>query len=144
MHNRKLYGNIEEDSFFRLLQGTSREKIYQEFGVESLKCRRWFRLCCMFIIMKNEAPNYLISLIPKCEQTINARNKHLPTYNCRIDCFKNLFFLCTLNDCFNLDVSIRNSESISIFKSTLLSFNRPVQNNICNIFDPQELKLVYA
>ena len=45
--------------------------------------------------------------------------------------------LTTLNHCFNLEVSIRNSESISISKSKLLSFIRPAQNNICNIFDPK-------
>ena len=92
--------------------------------------------------MKNEAPNYLIGLIPKREQTFNTRNKHLPTCNCRTDCFKYSFFPCTLNDWFNLDVSIRNSESISIFKSTLLYFIRLVQDNIFNIFDPQGLKLL--
>ena len=92
--------------------------------------------------MKNEAPKYLISLIPKREQTFNTRNKYLPPYNCRTDCFKYSFFPCTLSDCFNLYVSIRSSESISIFKSKLLSFIRPVQNNIFNIFDPQRLKLL--
>ena len=48
----------------------------------------------------------------------------------------------TLSDWFNLDPSIRNSESISSFKSKLLSFIRPVQSNIYNIFDPQGLKLL--
>ena len=52
--------------------------------------------------MKTEAPNYLISLIPKREQTFNTRSKHLPTYNCRTDSFKYLFFPCTLNDWSNL------------------------------------------
>ena len=37
---------------------------------------------------------------------------------------------------------MRNSESISIFKSKSLSFIRPVQNNIFNVFDPQRLKLL--
>ena len=48
---------------------------------------------------------------------------------------------CTVNDWFNLDANIRNSESVSVFISTLLSFIRPVQNNIFNIFDPQGLTL---
>ena len=62
-----------------VIQSTSHEKIFQELGLESLKSRRWFkRLCCMFKIMKNEASNYLISLIPKCKQTFNTRNKYLP------------------------------------------------------------------
>ena len=70
-------------------QGSSREKIFQELRLESLKSRRWFRrLCCMFKKMENETPTDLISLIPKLEQTFNTRNKNLPTYNCRTDCFK--------------------------------------------------------
>ena len=66
-----------------VIQSTSHEKIFQELGLESLKSRRWFkRLCCMFKIMKNEASNYLISLIPKRKQTFNTRNKYLPlNYN---------------------------------------------------------------
>ena len=76
----------------------------------------------MFKIMRNEAPNYLVSLMPKLEQTSNTGNKHLQTYNCRTDCFKYSFFSCILNDWYTLDASIRNSESISVFKSKLLSY----------------------
>ena len=125
------------------IQGTSRDRIYQELGLESLKSRRWYkRLSCMFKIMNEHAPNYLINLIPKCEKTIRTRNSHIPTYHCRTDCFKFSFFPATLSDWFNLDPSSRNSESISSFKSKLLSFIRPVQSNFYNIFDPQGLKLL--
>ena len=57
------------------IKGTSREKIYQELGIESLKSRRLYkRLCCMYKIMIEKAPNYLINLIPKCVTTIRTRN----------------------------------------------------------------------
>ena len=37
------------------IQGSSREKLYQELGLESLKSRRWYRrLCCMYKIMKKK------------------------------------------------------------------------------------------
>ena len=46
------------------IQETSRQKIFQEFCLESLKSRLWFtRFCFMFKIMKNKAPKYIISLI---------------------------------------------------------------------------------
>ena len=50
------------------IQGTSCDQIYQEFRLEeSLKSRRWYEgLGCMFKIMKEEASNYLINLVPKC------------------------------------------------------------------------------
>ena len=55
------------------IQGTSREKIYQELGLEPLKSRRWYkRLCCMYKIMTGKASNYLINLIPKCDTTIRT------------------------------------------------------------------------
>ena len=117
--------------------------MYQELGLESLRSRRWYKgLSCMFKIMKKEAPNYLINLIPKSEAAIRTTNNIFPTYNCRTDCFKYSFFPFTLNDWFRLDINIRNSESILLFKSRLLSFIRPNQSNIYNIFDPIGLKLL--
>ena len=96
----------------------------------------------MFKIMKKEAPNYLINFIPKCEQTIRKRNNHVPSYHCRTDWVKNPFIPSTLNNSFKLDENIRNSESITIFKSRLLSFIRPVQSNIYLIFDSKGSKFV--
>ena len=62
------------------MKGTSRDKIYKELGLESLKSRRWYkRLSCMFKIMKKETPNYLINLIPKCEAAIKTRYNNFPS-----------------------------------------------------------------
>ena len=96
----------------------------------------------MFKITKENAPNYLINLVPKCETNTRTGNNSIPTFNCRTDIFEYSFFPSTLNDLFNLDLNIRNSESISIFKSRLLSFIRPVETNIYNIFDPKCLKFL--
>ena len=63
------------------IQGTSRDKIYQELGLKSLKSRRWYkRLSLMFKIMKEEALKYLINLIRKCEKTIRTGNNLIPVY----------------------------------------------------------------
>ena len=96
----------------------------------------------MFKITKENAPNYLINLVPKCETKTRTRNNSIHTFNCRTDIFEYSFFPSTLNDLFNLDLNIRNSESISIFKSRLLSFIRLVETNILNIFDPKCLKFL--
>ena len=126
-----------------VIQGTSRDKIYQELGLESLKSRRWYkRLSCMFKIMKEEAPNYLTNLVPKCETNTRTRNNSIPSFNCPTNCFKYSFFPSNLNDWFNLDLNIRNSKSILIFKSKLLSFIRPVQTNVSNTFDTKGLKFL--
>ena len=79
------------------IQVTSHNKIYEELGIESLKTRTWYRrLSCMFKIMKEEAPNYLINLIPKCNQTIRTTNSHISIFHCQTDCFNYSFFHSTL------------------------------------------------
>ena len=125
------------------IKGSSRKKNYQELGFESLKSRRWYkRLCCMYKIMNDKVPAYLKNLIPKRTLTVSTRGNRLPTFHCRTDCFRNSFFPSTLNDWFNLDVEIRNSESLAIFKTKLVSFIRPVSSNVYNIFDHVGLKLL--
>ena len=75
------------------IQSTSRDKIYQELGLESLKSRRWYkRLACMFKIMNEKAPNYLINVTPKYEPTIRTRNNSIPSYKCQRNCLKYSFF----------------------------------------------------
>ena len=90
--------------------------------------------------MKEEAPGYLINLIRKCEQTVRTRNNCIPVYHCRTESFKHSSFPSTLKKWFSSDDSIRNSETISTFKNRVLSFIRPVQDNIFNIFDSIGLK----
>ena len=40
------------------IRGSSREKLYQELGLESLKSRRWYRKLCLFFKLKeNKHPS---------------------------------------------------------------------------------------
>ena len=96
----------------------------------------------MFKVVKEEAPNYLINLIPKIQQNTRTSINCTPPFHYRTDFFKFYFFHSTLNDWYKLDETIKNSESISIFKSRLLSFIRPLQSNVYNIFDPIGLKFL--
>ena len=91
------------------IQGTSRDKIYQELGLESLKSRRWYkRLSCMFKIMKEEAPNYL--------------NNSIRTSNCQTNCFKYSFF-SFYSDCFNLDLNKKFRVNFNIQKQVIVFFS---------------------
>ena len=46
------------------IKGSSREKLYQKLGPESLSMRRWFRkLSLLFKIIKTESPPYLFNLV---------------------------------------------------------------------------------
>ena len=66
---QKLESIIQNRACLRItgaIRGTSREKIYQELGLESLQSRRWYRKLAMFYkIYKNKSPFYLFNLIPE-------------------------------------------------------------------------------
>ena len=87
-------------------------------------------------------PNYLTNMILKSRQSLRTRTNRIPTLYCRTSCFKKNFFPSALSDWFQLDVTIRNSELIAIFKSRLLSFIRPIQSDIYNIFHPIGLEFL--
>ena len=73
------------------------------------------------------------------KQPPEQEKNSIPTFNIRTNCFKYSFFPSSLNNWFNLDINIRNSESMSVFKNKLLSFIHPVQTKIYNIFDTRDL-----
>ena len=52
------------------IRGSSREKRYQELGLESLRQRRWYRkLCYFFKLTKSKSPKYLYNVIPTVKST---------------------------------------------------------------------------
>ena len=59
------------------IRGSTREKFYQELGLESLKSRRWYqKLCLFFKLKKNKHPSYLFDMIPKVLSTWSTRNHY--------------------------------------------------------------------
>ena len=70
-YNTSFHQNIESIQYNAALaitgavRGTSREKLYQELGFESLQQRRWYRkLCFLFKIINNQSPRYLFQVVP--------------------------------------------------------------------------------
>ena len=63
-------------------QGTSRGKVYQELGLETLKSRRWLKkMCCFYNIKNNGILSYLAELIPSESHLHNIRNtRNITTY----------------------------------------------------------------
>ena len=75
------------------MQGTSRDKIYQELGLESLKSRKWYKhLNCMFKIMKEKAPNYLINLVTNLNQPSEQGTTVYPSSTLEQIVLSSLFF----------------------------------------------------
>ena len=72
------------------IRGSSREKLYQELGLETLQQRRWYRkLCCFYKILKSQSPKYLYSIMSYRARQCNK----IPAINVKHDFFKNTFFL---------------------------------------------------
>ena len=113
------------------IRGTSKEKIYRELGLESLESRRWFRkLCFFFKILKNKSPDYLFKIIPQRRSSYITRNSdEIPLFKTNHNFYKNSFFPSTTIEWNNLDHDLRNTESYTLFRSSILKFIRPSPNS---------------
>ena len=96
------------------IQGTSREKIYQELGLESLQLRRWYRKLYLFYkVFKNEHPKYLFHLIPvRCTSYATRTESNIPLIKTKHNFFKNSFFPSAIIEWNSLEPNLRNSKSI--------------------------------
>ena len=102
------------------IQGTSREKLYRELILETLKSRWWLeKLCCFYKIKNNGIPSYLAELIPSESHLYNTRNtRNITTYSCRTDAFKYSFFPWTINEWNKLNCNIQTS-SFNIIRAII-------------------------
>ena len=125
------------------IRGTSREKLYKELGLESLRSRRKFRrLCVFFKIQSTQTPPYLLDLIPKHPTRYNIRRSEasIAPLFCRKDFHKNSFFPATISDWNNLKPKVRRSDSYNAFRNGLLKEIRPMPNKVFGINDVLGLK----
>ena len=90
------------------IRGTSREKLYAEVGIESLKFRRWFKnLACFYKIQPTGLPKYLLRLVPTNNHSYTLRKPlNIPHYYCRTDIFQKSFFPNVINEWNKLDEKI--------------------------------------
>ena len=110
------------------IRGTSKEKLYQELGLETLEKKRWYgKLCCFFKIFRNQSPKYLFNIIPTSVRLYSTRNdNNIPQFKIKHNFFQN----------------ICNSENLNIFKKKLLKFIRPSGNSVFRCHNPKGVKLL--
>ena len=124
------------------IRGTSKEKLYQELGLESLRNRRWLRrMSYLYKIILTKSPPYLNELIPPLQKS-HRYPGCFKTLRCRTELFRNSFLSFTVNEWTKLDSDIKNSDSYGIFRKKPLAFIRPVGNSMYGIHDPFEVKLI--
>ena len=127
-------------------KGTSRAKIYDELGWETLDHRRMFRRLTQFYkIMNGLTPEYLRTPIPSLRGHLFGYRytNILNAIFCRNDRYLNSFFPDTVNMWNDLGPELRGAESLSIFKKYILKIYRPEKKQIFNIHDPHGIKWIF-
>ena len=124
------------------IRGTSKEKLYQELGLEHLRDRRRMRRLCLFYkIITNKSPSYLFEIIPPKLHSARVANT-FQTFPCRTEFYMNSFFPYTVREWNKLDLKTRNCESFATFRKSILNDIRPSENSLFNIHRPNGVKLL--
>ena len=127
-------------------KGTSRDKIYEQLGWESLHDRREFRRLTQFYkIMNDLTPPYLKEPIPSpiCHLFGPRSTNVLPSIFCRNDRYKNSFFPDAIEKWNNIGVEFRSIAKLSDFKYSLLNLIRPPKKAIFELHNPDGIKRIY-
>ena len=113
-------------------QGTSRERLYDELGWESLSNRRWAcRLVIFYKIRNDLTPSYLAEHIPKRnELDISLRNRNVNTPLFRIKAWE------------TLENKAKSKPSVQSFKKCLNDFISLPGHSLFGICDKYGIKLL--
>ena len=122
-----------------VIRGTSKLKLYQELGLESL---RWVRrMYYLQNIISTKLPPYFYEIIPPLHRSHRYHGR-FKTLHCRTELFRNSFLTFTVNEWNKLDSDIKNSDSYAILCNKLLAFMRPERSSICRINDPFRARFI--
>ena len=124
------------------IRGTSKEKLYQELGLESLKDRRWLRrMSYLYKIISTKLPLYLYELIPPLERS-HRYPSCFQTFRCRTTFFQNSFLPFAITEWNKLDSDIKSIDSHPMFRKKLLAFIRLLGNDTYGIYHPLGIRLL--
>ena len=100
------------------IRGTSKEKLYQEPGLESIKLRRWYRKLCLFHnVFESKHPEYIFYLtLVRCTPYTTRTVHDLPVLK------KTCFIPSNISEWNISDNSLRNSENFLTLKKKFFSF----------------------
>ena len=87
------------------------------------------------------SPKYLSDVIPNTTRRYSSRNENnIPLVRVNNNYFMNTFFPSTITEWNKLDLSIRNSASLNVFKVRLLQFVGPLENSVFTCHNPIGIK----
>ena len=120
------------------IRGTSKLKLDQELGLESLK---WLRRIYYLYNISTKLPPYFNGIIPPLHRS-HRYPGCFKTLRCRTELFRNSLLPFTVNEWNKLDSDVKNSESYAIFRKKFLAFIRPEGSSIYGIYDPFGVRLI--
>ena len=125
-------------------QGTSREKLYNDLGWDSLSEGRWSRRMITFYkILNGMAPSYLLDhLYEITAPNVSLRRNIIRAPISRTERYDNSFFPFCINNWNNIDDTIKSLPSLNEFKNKLCKFIRPEKSSFYNIRDSYGIKLL--
>ena len=127
-------------------QGTSRVKLYEDLGWESLQNRRTVRkLCILFETQKNNYPLYLADILNNYKYRQNSRHfdrQMLKNIPCRTNKFKATCFPSAIRDWNLLSFETKNAVSKQAFKNKILKLTRPPKKSYFGLLDKKKSKYI--
>ena len=127
------------------IQGTSRERLYDELGLMSLSKRRWYnKLIFFYKIVNGILPGYLHCCIEFFSQNKyplrSVSSGKLKCIPLRTKSFSKTFSPYCIDEWNKLNPKIRNAKSISKFKKSIIT--EKLENSLYNVHDPIGVKLL--
>ena len=127
-------------------QCSSRSKLYEELGWESLSDRRWCRrVLHIHKVVNNKTPLYLKNKLPRFRRPLyrQINNNTFYEIKCKSDRYKNSFYPDGITSLNNVITHFKIIPSIGILKKHILSLIRPEKKNIFGIHDPFGLRNLF-
>ena len=127
-------------------QGSSRNKLYEELGWESLSDRRWFRRLFQFYkIHNNMTPQYLKDNLPPIRRALYGNNNRDVYHNifCRTTRYRNSFYPDSVKSWNDIGNEFNLCNSIAKFKTDIIKLIRPIPKSIFKLHDPKGLKYLF-
>ena len=125
-------------------QGTSRIKLYEELGWESLSDRRMCkRMLQLHKIIDDRTPEYLRTKLPPNRNVVINLPNVFHEIRCRTDRFKNSFFPNAVTIWNNIIGSFQNLPSFEDLKKHILSLIRPPPKETFSVFNPTNLRYLF-
>ena len=129
-------------AIMRAVKGTSREKLYQELGLEYLHQRRWMRRFCLFYkVVSTKLTAFIYDTIPPVSQSQRHPNTFY-SISCRTEYFKNSFLPYVIGEWNKLNPEIQRCGSYNIFWKSILIFIRPSASKVYIINVAIDIKLI--